>query len=101
MSLDIPKGVFNKALLQRIFQNVWNMANDNEDEQDTNATSSTTTTTATTIRNDALELSSEMVKYLVVECLMRAADTAKAEGAIVVDTQHLEKILAQLMLDFA
>lgn len=50
---------------------------------------------------DALKMTTEMMRLYVVEAASRASSQAKCEGSTVVELEHLEKILPQLLLDFA
>ncbi|KAG8178415.1 hypothetical protein JTE90_000930 [Oedothorax gibbosus] len=60
----------------------------------------------TKISNDAVKLTSEVLKVFITECAARSAIQAKSEASEEiplppeVDNQHLEKILPQLLLDF-
>jgi len=49
---------------------------------------------------DALKLMAELLKIFVAEGAARAAQQAKVESSPTVETDHLEKILPQLLLDF-
>ncbi|XP_036376494.1 centromere protein X [Megalops cyprinoides] len=49
---------------------------------------------------DAVLLMAEMLKIFVHEAARRAAKQADAEDSDVVDIEHFEKILPQLLLDF-
>ena len=50
--------------------------------------------------NDALAMTTELMKIYVIEAANRAATQAKKEGNEVVELEHLEKILPQFLLDF-
>ena len=50
---------------------------------------------------DGLLMTSKMLRIYVVEAASRASSQAKCEGSTVVELEHLEKILPQLLLDFA
>ncbi|BFZ02572.1 hypothetical protein BsWGS_05611 [Bradybaena similaris] len=52
-----------------------------------------------TVKGDALDLVTELLRIFTKEALSRAALQAKAEGDSSVMTEHLEKILPQLLLD--
>ncbi|XP_053309048.1 centromere protein X [Spea bombifrons] len=52
------------------------------------------------VTSDALVLLAEMLKVFVQETAARAARQAHAEELPVVDIEHVEKILPQLLLDF-
>jgi len=66
------------------------------------------------VSSDALKVSAELLKLFVVgmqpcifavtlviiEAFHRAAEVARSEGNASVKTEHLEKILPQLLLDF-
>ncbi|XP_005989116.1 centromere protein X [Latimeria chalumnae] len=52
------------------------------------------------VSSDAVLLMKEMVNIFVREAAARAAKQAHAEDSIVVDIEHFEKILPQLLLDF-
>ncbi|XP_077980657.1 centromere protein X-like [Glandiceps talaboti] len=54
----------------------------------------------TRINNDALILATEYLKVFVAESVARAKVQAKAASSDVVDVQHYEKVLPQLLLDF-
>ncbi|XP_068674018.1 centromere protein X-like [Montipora foliosa] len=49
---------------------------------------------------DALKLMAELLKIFIAEGAARAAQQAKVESSPSVETEHLEKILPQLLLDF-
>ena len=49
---------------------------------------------------DGLKMTTEMLRLYVVEAASRASSQAKNEGCTVVELEHLEKILPQLLLDF-
>ena len=55
----------------------------------------------TKISNEALKLFTEIIRVHSIELMNRCAEQAKKEGAEVVSTEHLEKILPQFLLDFA
>ncbi|XP_066497553.1 centromere protein X [Hoplias malabaricus] len=50
--------------------------------------------------HDAVVLMAEMLKIFVVEAARRALKQAENEDSTVVDLEHIEKILPQLLLDF-
>jgi len=50
--------------------------------------------------NDALSMTTEMLRIYVLEAANRAAAQAKSEGGEVVELEHLEKVLPQFLLDF-
>ena len=54
-----------------------------------------------TAKPDALELMATLVEAFVEEATHRACALATLEGARAVDGEHLERVLPQLMLDFA
>ncbi|GFS81575.1 centromere protein X [Nephila pilipes] len=62
--------------------------------------------TNTKIQNDAVKLSTEVLRIFITECAARAAIqaqnecTGKSSMIPEVNNQHLEKILPQLLLDF-
>jgi stress-induced morphogen len=51
--------------------------------------------------NDALTMTTEMMRIYVLEAAHRAAAQAKSEGSQVVELEQFEKVLPQLLLDFA
>ncbi|XP_042880949.1 centromere protein X-like [Penaeus japonicus] len=51
------------------------------------------------ISADAIKMVAEIARLIVIEGATRAAHQAKTEGADTVSLQHMEKILAQLLLD--
>ena len=58
------------------------------------------TSEKTKYSNDALTMTTEMMRIYVLEAAHRAADQAKSEGSEVVELEHLEKVLPQFLLDF-
>ena len=58
------------------------------------------TSEKTKYSNDALTMTTEMMRIYVLEAAHRAAAQAKSEGSEVVDLEHLEKVLPQFLLDF-
>jgi len=50
--------------------------------------------------NDALNMTTEMLRVYVLEAASRASAQAKSEGCEVVELEHLEKVLPQFLLDF-
>ncbi|XP_063817300.1 centromere protein X isoform X2 [Pseudophryne corroboree] len=52
------------------------------------------------ISADAILLVAELLKVFVHEAAARAARQAQSEDVPVVDIEHVEKILPQLLLDF-
>ncbi|XP_056405896.1 centromere protein X [Hyla sarda] len=54
----------------------------------------------TRVRGDALLLLMELLKVFVHETAHRAARQAQSEDVSVVNIEHVEKILPQLLLDF-
>ncbi|KAL1445665.1 hypothetical protein MTO96_029106 [Rhipicephalus appendiculatus] len=52
------------------------------------------------ISADAVKLLAELFRVLTMEAVHRATDQAKVQCDSVVTTEHLEKILPQLVLDF-
>ncbi|XP_070580819.1 centromere protein X-like [Ptychodera flava] len=54
----------------------------------------------TRINSDALKLVVEYLRIFSLEAANRAELQAKASSSDVVDVEHLEKILPQLLLDF-
>ena len=51
--------------------------------------------------NDARTMSTEMMRIYVLEAAHRAAAQAKSEGSQVVELEQMEKVLPQLLIDFA
>ncbi|XP_047496187.1 centromere protein X-like [Penaeus chinensis] len=51
------------------------------------------------ISADAIKMVAELARLIVTEGATRAAHQATTEGADTVTLQHMEKILAQLLLD--
>jgi len=58
------------------------------------------TSEKTKYSNDALTMTTEMLRIYVLEAAHRAAAQAKAEGSEAVELEHLEKVLPQFLLDF-
>ncbi|KAL9957121.1 hypothetical protein ACROYT_G038723 [Oculina patagonica] len=54
----------------------------------------------TKCNGDALKLMAELLRIFVAEGAARAEQQAKIESSPTVETDHLEKILPQLLLDF-
>ncbi|XP_044184132.1 LOW QUALITY PROTEIN: centromere protein X-like [Acropora millepora] len=54
----------------------------------------------TKCNSGALKLMAELLKIFIAEGAARAAEQAKVESSPTVGTEHLEKILPQLLLDF-
>ncbi|XP_068090774.1 centromere protein X-like [Hyperolius riggenbachi] len=54
----------------------------------------------TKVSADALLVVAELLRVFVQEAAARAARQAKSEDLEVVDVEHVEKILPQLLLDF-
>ena len=59
------------------------------------------TSEKTKYSNDALTMTTEMMRIYVMEAAHRAAAQAKSEGSPGVELEQLEKVLPQLLLDFA
>lgn len=55
----------------------------------------------TTAKPEALELCAKLVRAFVKEATARACEAARVEGDRAVDGTHLERVLPQLLLDFA
>lgn len=53
------------------------------------------------ISSDAVKLFTELLRIHSLEVLSRAAEQAKKEGSDLVQTEHLEKVLPQFLLDFS
>ena len=58
------------------------------------------TSEKTKYSNEALTMTTEMLRIYVLEAAHRAASQARSEGSQVVELEHLEKVLPQLLLDF-
>ncbi|CAO2640819.1 Centromere protein X [Lemmus lemmus] len=54
----------------------------------------------TKVSGDALQLMAEFLKIFVVEAAVCGVQQAQAEDLDIVDVDHLEKVLPQLLLDF-
>ncbi|KAJ7340232.1 Centromere protein X [Desmophyllum pertusum] len=54
----------------------------------------------TKCNGDAIKLMTELLRIFVAEGAARAVQQAKVESSPTVETDHLEKILPQLLLDF-
>ncbi|PIK56024.1 putative centromere protein X [Apostichopus japonicus] len=52
------------------------------------------------VTNEAVALTTELLRIFVQEAALRSAEQAKDESSVVVEQKHLEKILPQLLLDF-
>lgn len=81
---------FNQQLVHKICENEWKYD-------------------STDMKSEALSVTTEIVRLFVVELLHRATLAAKAAAAldpsvdpsnIVVEPEHVERILVQMMLDF-
>ncbi|XP_026862423.1 centromere protein X [Electrophorus electricus] len=54
----------------------------------------------TKVSSDAVNLMTEMLKIFAVEATRRSMKQAENEDCDVVDLEHVEKILPELLLDF-
>jgi len=62
---------------------------------------------STRVKNDSVEVAAEMLRIMTAEVVSRACDNANLvapseprAGAALVDAQHVEAVLPQLLLDF-
>jgi len=55
----------------------------------------------TKLSNESIVLITEMMRIYTLEIFHRASYQAEAEGSQAVNSEHIEKILTQLLLDFA
>lgn len=53
------------------------------------------------IKDEAVVASAEVLRMFAAEMVQRAAEVARQDGDGVVDGSHLERVLPQLLLDFA
>lgn len=54
----------------------------------------------TKFNEEPFELLNELLKVITVEAALRASKVANSENKTTVSLEHVEKILAQIMLDF-
>ncbi|RLO09574.1 hypothetical protein DYB28_004567, partial [Aphanomyces astaci] len=54
----------------------------------------------TKIQPDALKMTAELMRLFVLEALHRAQEEAMIEDSSLVESRHVEQILALLLLDF-
>uniref|UniRef100_K3X8K5 Centromere protein X n=1 Tax=Globisporangium ultimum (strain ATCC 200006 / CBS 805.95 / DAOM BR144) TaxID=431595 RepID=K3X8K5_GLOUD len=122
--------VFKTSLVDHVFRGVWeanqsggdsaqDTGDDDSDEEmeydlgssdvrtpaNRHAASSSTDALAgaarvTKINQDALKLSSELLRLFVVEAFHRAQMEAMVDDSPTIEPHHVEQILAQLLLDF-
>lgn len=101
------------ALVEQLFQTAWAAnasaaeaqdASSSEDEELLDAAPLVTPAAAAArvrrIHPDALQLSTEMLRLFVIEAFRRAQMEAMVDDSEAVEPQHVEQVLAQLLLDF-
>ncbi|KAL3666741.1 hypothetical protein V7S43_008364 [Phytophthora oleae] len=105
---------FKPALVEQLFHSTWranaasaaeSVASDSSDEEELfdSAPLVSAAAAASRVRKihaDAVKLSTEMLRLFVVEAFRRAQMEAMVDDSEQVEPQHVEQILAQLLLDF-
>ncbi|XP_042502060.1 protein MHF2 homolog [Macadamia integrifolia] len=98
---------FDPELIRAIFKLVWSRRalererNEGSENLDGEVGAGTSKKNRPTTANaNALKLSSELLRLFITEAVQRAATIAEAEGVCKIETNHLERILPQLLLDF-
>ncbi|KAH7479643.1 hypothetical protein PRNP1_008571 [Phytophthora ramorum] len=105
---------FKPALVEQLFQSAWaanaasaaeSAASDSSGEEELfdSAPLVSAAAAASRVRKihaDAVKLSAEMLRLFVVEAFRRAQMEAMVDDSEKVEPQHVEQILAQLLLDF-
>lgn len=118
---------FKTSLVDHVFRSVWESNqsagavaidgagdddSDDEMEYDIDSTdvraaaaggapgTNTGATRITKINQDALKLSSELLRLFAVEAFQRAQMEAMVDDSPTIEPHHVEQILAQLLLDF-
>ncbi|KAG6618960.1 Centromere protein X [Phytophthora cinnamomi] len=105
---------FKPALVEQLFQAAWaanaasaaeTAASDSSDEEELFDSAPLVSAAAAAARvrkihADAVKLSAEMLRLFVVEAVRRAQMEAMVDDSEQVEPQHVEQILAQLLLDF-
>mmetsp|Transcript_40054 Transcript_40054/g.55654 ORF Transcript_40054/g.55654 Transcript_40054/m.55654 type:complete len:112 (-) Transcript_40054:149-484(-) len=95
-------------VVQEIFKRTWDRcektndtnSNGNDRKTSVNLTKDPKRVHKLSANMDAIKMSSELLRLFVVEATQRASILAEAEGEIIIDKSHLERILPQLLLDF-
>lgn len=101
---------FKLGLVEQLFQSTWaaNAANatdvvDSDSSEKEDLIDSEPLVNAASVRKihaDAVKLSAEMLRLFVIEACRRAQMEAMVDDSETVEPQHIEQILAQLLLDF-
>lgn len=103
---------FKQALVEELFQSAWAsnaaiaaervVANSSEEEEliDSAPSISAAAAQVRKIHADAVTLSAEMLRLFVIEACRRSQMEAMVDDSEQVEPQHVEQILAQLLLDF-
>lgn len=104
---------FKPSLVEHVLRGVWASNSgggsaldsggndDSDDEAEFLAGSETADASRVTkISQDALRLTSELLRLLVLEAFRRAQMEAMVDDSPAVEPHHVEQILAQLLLDF-
>ncbi|TYZ64278.1 hypothetical protein PybrP1_013111 [[Pythium] brassicae (nom. inval.)] len=106
---------FKPSLVEHIFRGVWASsssssadapdraardASHDDDSDDEIEIESADATRVTKISQDALKLSSELLRVFALEAFRRAQMEAMVDDSPAVEPHHIEQILAQLLLDF-
>lgn len=106
---------FKPSLVEHIFRSVWtsssssadahdsaarDTSHDDDDSVDEIEIESADASRVTKISQDALKLSSELLRVFALEALRRAQMEAMVDDSPAVEPHHVEQILAQLLLDF-
>ncbi|RHY81158.1 hypothetical protein DYB31_006464 [Aphanomyces astaci] len=99
-----PAG-FKPKLIERILRNVWdNAKQDGADMYETKCDDTDDVLAdvrdITKIQPDALKMTAELMRLFVLEALHRAQEEAMIEDSSLVESRHVEQILALLLLDF-
>jgi centromere protein X len=84
-------------LVQHIFQYAWELRLAQAGAED----ASTASKKKFPVKDEAVVASAEVLRIFAQELTARAAETALADGDDTVHGEHLERILPQLLLDFA
>ncbi|KAE9194851.1 hypothetical protein PF004_g20604 [Phytophthora fragariae] len=105
---------FKPALVEQLFQATWaanaasaaeTVVSDSSKEEELFDSAPLVSAAAAAARvrkihADAVKLSAEMLRLFVVEAFRRAQMEAMVDDSEQVEPQHVEQILAQLLLDF-
>ncbi|GMF19005.1 unnamed protein product [Phytophthora fragariaefolia] len=105
---------FKPALVEQLFQATWAAnaasaagagASDSSDEEELLDSAPLVSAAAAAARvrkihADAVKISAELLRLFVLEAVRRAQMEAMVDDSEQVEPQHVEQILAQLLLDF-